>query len=152
MTTSDPAQVIRPEYPNREHANADRAARRRASKALDAIGAEVETLRRRLASADNPLSSLDEDDTQLITGEVRNLTGELAIIGALRSVREWHKADRADAERKAQHAYRRWLASRGEGGAGAGAAYEGDTDVKDGFLDGFTAGSVGAPWLEGGKK
>lgn len=139
--------AIRPEYPNREHRNGDRAARRRAHAALDAIEAEVATLRRRLKSADNPLSSLDGDDTQLIMGKVRDLTAELAIMAALRSVREWAKADQVSAVADAERAYPRWLASAGEGGGGAGAAYEGDTDVKDAFMDAFTAGRAGAPWL-----
>lgn len=91
--TTDPAGPV---YPNREHQNADRAAHRRAHAALNGIEAEVRALRQRLEAADNPLSILDGDDTQLIVSRVRDLTAELAIIGMLRDVREWDKADKAD--------------------------------------------------------
>lgn len=82
-------------YPNREHENADKAARRRALKALDNIAAEVDTLRRRIASDQR----VDGDDTQAITGLAAALINHLAIMGALREVREWHEADQASATR-----------------------------------------------------
>jgi hypothetical protein len=85
-----------PVYPNREHQNQDRAARRRAAQALDEIEAEAGILRRKLAGADNPRSTVDGDDTQLIAGKVRDLTAQLAIIGVLRDVRAWHALDHAE--------------------------------------------------------
>jgi hypothetical protein len=124
-----------PVYPNREHQNADRAARRRAGAALSGIEAEVATLRRLLA---NPEASPDEDDTQLIASHVRDLTGHLGRMGALHEAREWAAADRAEAARGADAAYERWIAGE------AGPAYAGDTDVKDGFLDGYQA-ALGGP-------
>jgi hypothetical protein len=117
-------------YPSREHKNADRAARRRAEAALNGIEAEVATLRRRLAS---PEVLLDEDDTQLITSRVRDLTGNFGRLGALREAREWAAADRAQAAEGADAAYERWMAGP------AGPAYAGDTDVRDGFRDGYRA-------------
>jgi hypothetical protein len=127
-----------PVYPNPEHRVADRTARRRAETALIAIAAEVETLRRRLRQADNPLSSLDGDDVQVLTSKVQDLTVEFSHIGLLRDVREWAAADRAQAARGADAAYERWIAGE------AGPAYAGDTDVKDGFLDGYQA-ALGGP-------
>jgi hypothetical protein len=95
-----------PAYPNREHKNADRAARRRALAALNAITAEAERLRQKLQEADNPLSSLDSDDTRTMDGKVHDLTAEFAVIGALRDVREWHAADLAEAGKGAEDGFR----------------------------------------------
>ena len=151
MSDDKAAEALRPVYPNREHANADRAARRRAHKALDEIEAEAANLRRRLKLADNPLSSLDGDDAQLLAGQLRALTAELAIIGILRDVREWHQADRADAERDAESAWRRWLAEEADD-AIAGVIDAGSEEQEGIFKDAFMAARGVAPWMDGKAK
>lgn len=79
-------------YPNKEHANADRAARRRALEALAELTSEAALLRRALAAGGR---DLDGDDTQVLAGLVRKLTRDLSVLGTLRDVREWHEADEA---------------------------------------------------------
>jgi hypothetical protein len=142
--------AIRPVYPNREHRNADRAARRRAHKALDDIEAEVGILRRRLKQADNPLSSLDGDDTQLLAGKVRDLTSELSVMATLRYVREWARADRETAEQDAERAWQRWLAEEADD-AIAGVAQAGSEEAKGVFMDAFLAARGAASWMDGEK-
>lgn len=75
-------------YPNREHGNADKAARRRALAALNGIEDETRMLRRKIAT-----EVADGDDTQVLADHVRLLTRDLAVLGTLRDVREWHAAD-----------------------------------------------------------
>lgn len=77
------------DYPNREHANADKAARRRALKAVDEIAGEAQLLRRKLEAGQN----LDADDAQTITHSLMRLTQNLSALETLRDVREWHSAD-----------------------------------------------------------
>lgn len=79
-------------YPNREHQVADAAAFRRAARAIDDIAAEIAVLKHKLHTSAGE-TRLDGDDTQRITGLVRDLTLNLAILGTLRDVREWHAAD-----------------------------------------------------------
>ena len=143
--------VIRPDYPNREHRNADRAARRRAHAALDLIEAEVAVLRRRLKTADNPLASIDGDDTQTIMGRVRDLTAELAIMATLRSVREWARADRETAELDAERAWRRWLAEAADD-AIVGVVNAGSEEEEGIFKDAFMAARGAASWMDGTAK
>jgi len=78
-------------YPNREHANADRAARRRALIALSDIEREVAFLRKRV---ENDLA--DGDDTSTLTQRAAEVTRQMAVLGTLREAREWHEAGRAD--------------------------------------------------------
>jgi hypothetical protein len=80
------------EYPNREHANADKAARRRALQALADIEAEVAFLRRRIAN-----EVADGDDTSTLAMRAADVTRQLARLEALRDVREWHAADSKEA-------------------------------------------------------
>lgn len=80
------------DYPNREHENADKAARRRALRALADIETEVEYLRKRVASG-----VADGDDTATLMQRAADLTRHLAVLGNLRNVREWHAADQAEA-------------------------------------------------------
>jgi|GEM_PF-2976442 len=75
-------------YPNREHQNADQAARRRALKALDDMYSEVEILRQRIQRG-----RVDGDDTQRIASLARDITQHVSVLGALGEVREWHAAD-----------------------------------------------------------
>lgn len=82
------------DYPNREHENADKAARRCALKALDGIESEMLSLRRRLTYNDR--NAPDGDETQRIAALTRDLIQHLSILGALREVREWHAADLAE--------------------------------------------------------
>ena len=49
--------AVTPSYPNREHENADKAARRRAIKALDDIIDDAQTLQRRIARGYEPHAS-----------------------------------------------------------------------------------------------
>jgi hypothetical protein len=79
-------------YPNREHKNADVAARRRALGVLAAIEEEVASLRRRIEG-----HRIDGDDTQILTDLTRQVTLHASVLGTLREVREWHAADQAQA-------------------------------------------------------
>lgn len=79
-------------YPNREHYNEDKAARRRAGARLDLIATELAMLRKRIET-----EQADGADTATITTLVRDLSENFAIIGTLRQVREWHAADAAEA-------------------------------------------------------
>ena len=79
-------------YPNREHENADKTARRRALKALEDIRGEAERLHFDI-SYDR---DRDGDDTQKLSDLARRVTQNLAVLGALREVREWHAADQKD--------------------------------------------------------
>jgi hypothetical protein len=81
-------------YPNREHQNADLAARRRALSSLDIIEAEVSLMRGKLNRDD---TYVDGSDTQILMTAVRNLTERVATIETLRDVREWHALDQRDA-------------------------------------------------------
>jgi len=79
-------------YPNREHENADKAAKRRAIRALDDISNEVGILRRKL---DQDVY-VDGDDTQILVDRFRQLTIQMTILGTLSDVRDWHEADLAE--------------------------------------------------------
>ena len=81
-------------FPNREHEQADKAARRRARTALNAITEDVAIMHRKL-DLDSPM--LDEDDTRALAEHVRARPGHLGRLAALRDVRAWHAADLADA-------------------------------------------------------
>ena len=81
------------DYPNREHENADKAARRRALNALNDIEGEVAYLRLRIAG-----DLADGDDTSTVAQRTTDVTRQLAILGALREVREWHAADAREAQ------------------------------------------------------
>lgn len=78
------------DWPNREHRNEDEAARRRALKALADIEYEIGILRRRI---DN--GTVHGDDTGILTEKTRAVTQHVAVLGALREVREWDAAGRA---------------------------------------------------------
>lgn len=80
-------------YPNREHKNADSAARRRALRALGDIENEILVLRRRIDAG-----TADGDDAQIMTDRVREVVKNISILGALREVREWDAADKAERE------------------------------------------------------
>lgn len=81
------------DYPNREHANADKAARRRALQSLADIEAEVAFLRKRVNG-----DVADGDDTSTLAQRAVDATRHFAALEALRDVREWHAADRAAAK------------------------------------------------------
>lgn len=76
------------DYPNREHENKDKAARRRAHAALDMIASEVSVVGRRIEGG-----GADADDCRQMAEHVRALTEHLAVLETLREVREWHAAD-----------------------------------------------------------
>ena len=78
-------------YPNREHKNADEAARRRAMAVLDHLVNEAGIMRKRIEG-----DRVDGDDSQRIASLARDLTQHIAILGALREVREWDALDRAE--------------------------------------------------------
>jgi len=79
------------DYPNREHQNADAAARRRALAALDHMVNEAEILRQRIERR-----QADGDDTQRIANLARDITQHVSILGVLREVREWHAIDQTE--------------------------------------------------------
>jgi hypothetical protein len=79
-------------YPNREHANADKVARRRALAALDDIEGEVAFLRKRVNGGLG-----DGDDTGTPAERAADVTRHLSVLGTLREVREWHAADEKEA-------------------------------------------------------
>lgn len=79
-------------YPNREHANADKAARRRALQALADIESEVAFLRKRI---EHDLA--DGNDTSTLAQRAVDVTRQFAFLEALREVREWHAADSKEA-------------------------------------------------------
>jgi hypothetical protein len=81
-------------YPNKEHEKADQAARRRALTALADIVQEADYLRRKLEREDHP--HVDADNAQVISGKLRDLVSNLAILGALADVREWDAADKQE--------------------------------------------------------
>lgn len=81
------------DYPNREHKNADDAARRRALAALTDLAGEAALLHRSVKAG----LEVDGDFTQVLTDLVRKLTRDLTVLGTLRDVREWHAADSKEA-------------------------------------------------------
>lgn len=81
-------------YPNHEHKKADEAARRRALKALDNIQDSVTILRRRLTGIGSSVN-VEGADGHGLAGDVQDLSVHLAILEALRDVREWDAAERA---------------------------------------------------------
>lgn len=84
------------DYPNRDHAHADKAARRRALNALDDIEREVAFLRKRVNG-----DIADGDDTSTLAMRASDVTRQLAALEVLRGVREWHAADAREAHRDA---------------------------------------------------
>lgn len=78
-------------YPSREHANADKAARRRALKALDDIIEDAQTLKRRIEHGYEPHG----EDAQRIADKAVAVAVNFAFLEQLRDVREWHAADQA---------------------------------------------------------
>ena len=99
------------DYPNREHGNADGAARTRALKALDDIMAEVGYLRAKLGRESRP--RVDAGDAEVLNRKVFVLAGSLAELDTLHNVREWDAADRAQAEAEADNWHDEWeLAGR----------------------------------------
>lgn len=83
------------EYPNREHRVADEAARRRALASLEAITASAGIVRQKL---ERDGTWVDGSDARVLAVAVGQLTENLTILETLRDVREWHEADKADAE------------------------------------------------------
>jgi hypothetical protein len=83
------------DYPNREHQNADRAARRHAATALAELESMTHGLARRLDTGSLDFEANDADRLAEQAGKARAAFAEIAI---LRDVREWHAADLADAQ------------------------------------------------------
>lgn len=81
-------------YSNREHQNADQAARRRALTAIDHMKQELSSLERRITYSG---THVDASETQRLASLVRDLTEYLAVQETLREVREWDAADQAEA-------------------------------------------------------
>ena len=92
MTTID--------HPNREHGNADRAAKRRALTALNSIADEVKMLIRSLETDTTP----DPSAARRIADGSTSVAINLAAMEVLSDVREWHAADIADAATEALNA------------------------------------------------
>jgi hypothetical protein len=82
-------------YPNREHMNADAAARRRAVAALEKIGEHTAELADRLNNGAVP----EPGEAYLLTGQAARAATHLAELAMLRDVREWDAADQAEVER-----------------------------------------------------
>jgi hypothetical protein len=79
-------------YPNREHRNADRAARRHAHVALHELEGMALRLRQKLDTGSSEFEGSDADRLAEQAGKARTAFAEIAI---LRDVREWHAADLA---------------------------------------------------------
>lgn len=82
------------DYPNREHQTLERSARRRAAHLLGQMEAQAKVLRAKVASDHSYVDAADAGWAQEMAGKLRE---QLTIIETLREVREWHKADVADA-------------------------------------------------------
>jgi hypothetical protein len=80
-------------YPNREHADEDKAARRRALAKLRGIIEEARALARRIESG----GDVDGSDARRLTDKAADLAVNLSAMETLRYVREWHAADQAEA-------------------------------------------------------
>ncbi len=77
------------EYPNREHENTEKAARRRATDALGIMIIDAQDLARKLTG----WKDVDAQDAQRFHELSGKVTANLAILETLRDVREWHAAD-----------------------------------------------------------
>lgn len=82
-------------YPNREHENADKAARRRAIQAASDLFDYATQLHRQLVGGQVPSPQMIP--LQELTA---NITANLAVLETLRDVREWHAADQADVQER----------------------------------------------------
>jgi hypothetical protein len=80
------------EYPNKEHENAERRARRRA---LDALVLMIENAQH-LARDLNGWKDVDMERGQSFPELSAKVTANLAMLETLRDVREWHAADVAE--------------------------------------------------------
>lgn len=79
------------DYPNREHANADKTARQQAMAALDDIARDIAILKRRLANG----SYTDVSDSTALAAKAGAVGRHLAVLATLRNVREWDAADKS---------------------------------------------------------
>ena len=82
-------------YPNREHENADNAAKRRALQALADVEHEAAFLRRAI-ERDGHVSA---DQTATLAQQAADVIRQFAVLGTLREVRKWHAAGVADGGR-----------------------------------------------------
>lgn len=78
------------EYPNREHANADKAARRRAITALGNLITDAQAMAKRL---NDPDATIYMEDGRRFQDSSDRAAAELTRLETLREVREWHAAD-----------------------------------------------------------
>lgn len=81
------------DYPNCEHENADKAARRRALSGLRGIIEDAQALVRRIEGD----HAVDGADARRLTDKGIDVAINLAAMETLREVREWHGADQAEA-------------------------------------------------------
>jgi hypothetical protein len=81
------------EYPNREHANADKAAQRRALVGLRDIIEDAENLVRRIKNGYEPHGT----DAQRLADKAVSIAVNFSAMETLRDVREWHAAGQAEA-------------------------------------------------------
>jgi hypothetical protein len=88
------------DYPNREHGNADRAAKRRALTALNSIIENAQLLVRALETD----TALDPGASRRIADGAVSVAINLSALETLSDVREWHAADVADAATQAANA------------------------------------------------
>lgn len=81
-------------YPNHEHEKEDKAARRRAEAALDALITSANLIKGALLrdNAGQDYSSVDADNANVLYEYLAKVTKNLAIVGALAEVREWEAA------------------------------------------------------------
>ena len=89
------------DYPNKEHANADKAARRRALKALSDLIDEASLLKAGLEATDPP-HNLFASDARRLAALSLSVSENLSIAETLRDVREWHEAGKAEAAMSAE--------------------------------------------------
>lgn len=84
-------------YPNREHGNADRAARRRTLAALNSVIENAQLLVRAIETD----TALDPGVSRRIADGAISVAINLSALETLSDVREWHAADINDAAAEA---------------------------------------------------
>ena len=87
------------DYPNREHSNADKAARRRALAALEEIKAEADNFIRRIDKG----YELSGADAERLVTKAFKVAVNFSIAETLSNVREWHAADQATGTTGLEH-------------------------------------------------
>jgi hypothetical protein len=80
------------DYPSRENANADKAARRRGLTALRSIAEDATALERRIEAGYEPYG----EDAQRLADNAVKVAVQFSALETLRDAREWHEADQVE--------------------------------------------------------